>query len=204
MALGSSDQASTWLHPDQIERLRTACYRDRFRPPFRQRNDALITLLYDTGLRVGELVELALDHLDLDAGTVRRPAADGHDGRPTGPPDVLDLDPAHSIGTVRLLVPYLSDREGDDTTLFPSRDGGHLTPKAVRDVVNRAADVRPYRPGGEASRRTSLRDADGKRADGKRMDPDARAPPRHPTQRTSRTCWIPFPTSRTRSTGTVS
>lgn len=150
MAHGSSDRASTWLHPDQIEQLRTACYRDCFRPPFRQRNDALVTLLYDTGFRVGELVELTLDHLDLDAGTVRRPTADGHDGRPTGPPDVLDLDPAHSIGTVRLLVSYLSDREGDGTTLFPSRDGGHLTPKAVRDVVTGAADtadVRPYRHG---------------------------------------------------------
>lgn len=145
----SPDQASTWLHPDQIERLRTVCYQDCFQPPFRQRNDALITLLYDTGLRVGELVQLTVGHLDLDGPTVRLPATEQSETGQPQPrsPATLNLDPAHSLGTVRLLTSYLSNREGDSAILFPSRNGGHLTPKAVRDVVSKAAttaEIRPY------------------------------------------------------------
>ena len=94
----SLDRASTWLRPDQIERLRTACYDDCFQPPLEQRNDALITLLYDTGLRVGELVQLTVDHLDLDTGSVRTPAADQHERRQKAPqsPEILAFDPAHN------------------------------------------------------------------------------------------------------------
>lgn len=151
----ATDHASTWLQPDQIERLRTACYDDCFQSPYRQRNDALVALLYDLGLRVGELVQLTLNHLDLDTGTIQLPTPEQADSRQTSPPsrDTLELDPAHSLGTVRLLTSYLSNREDDSTVLFPSRNGGHLTPKAVRDVVTKAAataEIRPYTPAGQS------------------------------------------------------
>ncbi len=58
----SQTQAKVWLKPDQVDALRTAVF--RCRPPYLQgRDDAIITMLYDTGLRVGELTALNVGHL---------------------------------------------------------------------------------------------------------------------------------------------
>ena len=47
----SKTQASVWLKPEQVEALRSAVY--RCRPDYlQQRDDALLALMYDTGLRV--------------------------------------------------------------------------------------------------------------------------------------------------------
>ncbi|QIO25316.1 tyrosine-type recombinase/integrase [Haloarcula sp. JP-L23] len=69
------ERAATWLQPDQIQRLRTACYDESFQLQFRQRNEAIITLLYDVGLRVSELVELDVDQLDLESSELSLPCA---------------------------------------------------------------------------------------------------------------------------------
>lgn len=150
-----ADQASAWLRPGQVERLRTTCYDNCFQPAFQQRNEAIITLLYDSGLRVGELVELTRDMLDLDAGELKLSRTVQLDTKTqstkASSANTLDLDPEHSIGTVRVLKSYLYNRTFDSPVLFPSRKGGQLTPKAVRDVVSKtteAAGVRPYTPDG--------------------------------------------------------
>lgn len=51
-------QATTWLTPDQIERIRNACLTDAFPTYLQGRNVTIVTLLADTGLRVSELVAL--------------------------------------------------------------------------------------------------------------------------------------------------
>ncbi|ELY41936.1 integrase family protein, partial [Natronorubrum sulfidifaciens JCM 14089] len=54
----SNIRAKVWLEPDQVEALRNVCYDDEFASYLQQRNDAIIALLYDAGLRVGELVQV--------------------------------------------------------------------------------------------------------------------------------------------------
>lgn len=67
-AQSSADkQATTWLTPEQIEKIRDACLTDAFPGYLQGRNETIITLLADTGLRVSELVAIDWEHLDLDA-----------------------------------------------------------------------------------------------------------------------------------------
>jgi integrase/recombinase XerC/integrase/recombinase XerD len=58
----SKVHADEWLKPDQVESLRSACYLVGVDYP-QQRNESIIALLADTGLRVGELVTLDADYL---------------------------------------------------------------------------------------------------------------------------------------------
>ena len=60
--LDSKVRAKVWLTPDQIDDLRSACY-STGASYLQQRNEAIIALMYDTGLRVGELVAVDVDML---------------------------------------------------------------------------------------------------------------------------------------------
>lgn len=51
----SKVRAKTWVTPDQVEALRSASY-STGAEYLQQRNEAIIAFMYDTGLRVGELV----------------------------------------------------------------------------------------------------------------------------------------------------
>jgi integrase len=57
-----------WLKPGQVEAMRDAAYEGRHGP----RDDAIVTVLYDTGLRRSELAAVDRAMLDLDAGDPRR------------------------------------------------------------------------------------------------------------------------------------
>lgn len=69
----SKEQATVWLKPDQVEAMRNAIVKDS-RSVLKQRNDAPIQFLYDTGLRVGEAVQVDVEHLDMDEGVLGLPA----------------------------------------------------------------------------------------------------------------------------------
>lgn len=138
-----------YLKPEQVEEMRDAAYRGSFG----QRDDAIVTVLYDTGLRRGELSQVNRDMLDLEAGELRIPAGIQKDypNDNTPSPVAFNLDPSGDLRTERTLRSYLSARDYESDALFDSRKSNRMTGKALNDVVKRlasAADVQPYRSDG--------------------------------------------------------
>jgi len=119
----SDGRARTWLKPEQVDRLRDVCLTDAVPTYLQDRNEAIVALLYDAGLRAGEVCALDVDHLDLDAGTVYLPSRI-QKGSP--PPATLEL----ATDTVRLLRRYLRDRWKDTDALFPTRSSDRLTTRS--------------------------------------------------------------------------
>lgn len=150
--MGSTSQAGRvtdsnihWLKPDQVEAMRDAAHEGSAGA----RDDAILTLLYDTGLRRGELAAVDRDMIDLDEGQLRIPAGIQkdypNDNSPS--PATFELDSSGSLRTGRTLRMYLNSRDDDSGALFPSRKSERLTGKGINDVVKRAAaraSVRPY------------------------------------------------------------
>ncbi|WP_436934985.1 tyrosine-type recombinase/integrase [Halovenus marina] len=133
-----------YLKPAQVEAMRDAAHEGTFGT----RDDAIVTMLYDTGLRRGELAQVNRDMLDLDEGELRIPARIQKDYPNDNSPDpaTFRLDRSGDLRTVRTLRAYL-DSDSDDA-LFPSRKSDRMTGKGINDVVKRLAeraDVRPYR-----------------------------------------------------------
>ena len=104
-------------------------------PALRRRDDAVLELLYGSGLRVGELCALRIGDIDVAAGTVR---VWGKGGRQrvvpiSGPAaravtDWLEQGRRHQ----------LSDESPDDA-LFLNRRGRRLQPRDVRRILDRRA-----------------------------------------------------------------
>jgi len=137
-----------YLKPHQVEAMRDAAYTGSHG----DRDDAIVTLLYDTGLRRGELSQVNRDMVDLDEAELRIP---GHiqkhppnDSTPN--PATFGLDRSGELRTVRTLRAYLDDADLDEA-LFPSRKSDRMSGKGINDVVKRLADraaVRPYHSAG--------------------------------------------------------
>lgn len=139
----STNTHVSWLKPGQVEEMRNVAHAGRNG----YRDDAIIAVLYDTGLRRGELVDVDASMLDLETGELRIPAGIQKDYPNDNSPDpaTFELDPGGNLATVRTLRAHLDGR--DDGPLFRSQKGGRLTGKAVNDVVKkcaRRADVRPH------------------------------------------------------------
>lgn len=131
--------ARTWLKPEQVELLRDECLTDTCPTYLQDRNEAIVTLAYDAGLRAGELVALDVDHVDLEAETLFL-STSIQKGSP--PPAILELD----RDTARTLRRYLCDRWKDTEALFPTRSSTRMTTRSLRRLVEKlaiAADVRP-------------------------------------------------------------
>lgn len=132
------------MKPEQIDELRNAVFRCSAEY-LRDRDDAIIATMYDTGLRVGELVALDVEYLR-DENT--RLYVPGHiqkdypnDNTPTATRIALDSD------TTRSLSSYLANRWKDTDALFPSRSADRITTEGVRQMLKRVAreaDVRPF------------------------------------------------------------
>jgi integrase/recombinase XerD len=144
-------QATVWLKPEQVDELRSATVENSANY-LAARNDALIGLLYDTGLRVNELTSLGVDMLDLNEGIVMLPAGIQKDYPTDRSPQYTEIELAGE--TVRTLRMYLNSRWKDTDALFPSRQSDRMTTESVRNVVSRAAedaDVAPYTVEGRGS-----------------------------------------------------
>ncbi|WP_256488676.1 tyrosine-type recombinase/integrase [Halohasta salina] len=148
----TTDSTETNIHylkPSQVEAMRDAA----FHGSYGQRDDAIVTILYDTGLRRAELSAVNRDMLDLDAGELRIPAGIQKDypNDNTPSPVTFNLDPSGELRTERALRSYLSNRDDDSSALFPSRKSDRMTGKGLNEVVKRLAaeaKVRPYRSDG--------------------------------------------------------
>lgn len=147
----SQTQATVWLKPEQVDDLRSATV-ENSADYLASRNDALIALLYDTGLRVGELVALDVGMVDLDDGVLMLPADIQKDYPNDNSPRYTEIE--LSGETVRTLRMYLNGRWKDSEALFPSRQSDRMTQQSARNVVSRAAlsaDVAPYTVEGRGS-----------------------------------------------------
>jgi len=147
-----SDSNIHWLKPEQVEAMRDAAHEGRHG----QRDDAILTILYDTGLRRKELAHVDREMLDLDDAVLRLPTHVQKDYPNENSPDaaMVSLDPEDDLRTVRTLRAYLSTRDDDIPALFPSRKSDRITGKGINDVVQRAAqhaEVRPYTFGGRGA-----------------------------------------------------
>jgi integrase/recombinase XerC/integrase/recombinase XerD len=128
----------SWLKPEQIDDLRTATV-EHSADYLAARNDALITLLADTGLRVGEVVQVTGDMFDSSDGVLRIPGGiqkqyPNESGSPGARTIELDSD------TIRTLQTYRNSRWKDSDYLFPSRQSDDMTEQSVRNVVRSAAE----------------------------------------------------------------
>jgi integrase len=138
------DSNVSWLKPEQVESMRDACYEGRHG----QRDEAIVTLLYDTGLRRAEQAQVNRDMLDLKDGQLRIPPSIQKDypNENTPDPATFALDPEGELATVRTLRSYLDTRDDDSPALFPSQKSDRLTGKAINEVVKKAAERASVRP----------------------------------------------------------
>ncbi|PGF14365.1 integrase [Natrinema sp. CBA1119] len=139
------DDEVHWLKPDQVDRLRDAAHDGRHPT----RDDAIVTILYDTALRRAELSSVNRAMLDLEEEKLRIPGRIQKD-YPTDRsprPAMFELDQTGGLGTISTLTAYLETRDDEHIALFPSQKSSRLSPKAINDVVQRCAkraDVRPF------------------------------------------------------------
>jgi integrase/recombinase XerC/integrase/recombinase XerD len=132
------------LRPEQVNTLETAATATGA-TYLRGRNHAIIRLMYDTGVRVGELVALDVKHLRDSRTTIYLPADIQKDYPTDNSPGPARLGLADE--TTRVLNQYLDNRWKHSEALFPSRSDDRITTQGARDVlkkVARAAEVRPY------------------------------------------------------------
>lgn len=138
--------ARTWLLPDQVDRLLEAT--DIFAPHLQLRNEVAVLLMYDLGVRVGELVGLDVDDVFLDddepyiylRSEIQKAPPDGSE------PDPVPLNLTRELGTARLLRHYLNSRWKDSSALLPSQKSDRMGTEQVRNVVSKlalAAEVEP-------------------------------------------------------------
>lgn len=145
----NDSKAQAWLKPEQIEEMRNATVAESA-DYLASRNDALLAVLADTGLRVGEAVALDTEMLDLSEGIIMLPPEIQKD-YPTEDTSPSYVEIELSSDTVRTLTQYLNTRWKDSPALFPSRQSERMTKQSVRNVVSQAAEaaeIRPYTTGG--------------------------------------------------------
>jgi len=143
---GATNSNISWLKPDQVDAMRDAAHEGRHG----QRDEAIVTLLYDTGLRREELAQVDRAMLDLDERELRIPPGIQKDYPNDNSPSAatFELDQSGDLATVRTLRAYLNQRARNSPALFPSQKSDRMTGKAINDVVKRLArraEIVPHR-----------------------------------------------------------
>jgi len=140
----SKVQAKVWLEPEQVEALRSACYQCGA-DYLQARNEAIITLLYDAGLRVGELVDVDVGMLRNDKNDLYLPADIQKDYPTDASPSAVTI--GLDADTTRTISSYLNSRWKETEALFPSRSSDRMTTQAVRNMLSKVAveaEIEPF------------------------------------------------------------
>ncbi|GGL64225.1 tyrosine-type recombinase/integrase [Halocalculus aciditolerans] len=139
----SQVRAKVWVVPDQVETLRSTCYAIGA-DYLQQRNEAIVTTMYDTGLRVGELVQLNVELLRNNNSELYLPTEIQKDYPNENSPPPVTLELAED--TARLLSAYLTNRWKDTPALFPARSSDRISEQGVRDMIHKIANEAEIRP----------------------------------------------------------
>lgn len=140
----SKVRANVWLTPKQVDTLRTACY-ETGASYLQQRNEAIIALTYDTGLRVGELVDVDVEMLRESNSELYLPGHVQKDYPNNNSPGPVTMELSSDV--TRLVSSYLNSRWKDSPALFPSRSSNRISTQGVRNMLHKVAEtanVRPY------------------------------------------------------------
>lgn len=144
----SDPRATVWLTPNHVDRLRSACY-EVGASYLQQRNEAIIQLAYDAGLRVGELVAIDVEMLRDSNRELYLPGHAQKDYPTENSPGPVTISLASE--TTRLISSYLNSRWKESVALFPSRSADRITTQGVRDMlhkVSEAAEIQPFKVDG--------------------------------------------------------
>lgn len=142
-ANGNPDvRPQTWLKPAQIGAMKDACLTDEFPTYLQDRNLAIISLLYDTGLRASECVGLNVSHVELND---RRLLLPSHLQKGEAPSVPIELG-RWGADSTRDLRRYLRDRWKDTNALFPSRSSARMSRRSLQRLVKRVAVVAGVEP----------------------------------------------------------
>jgi len=137
-----------WVKPEQVEELRTTIY--EVRPDYlQQRDDAIVVVLYDGGLRVCELSSLNVGDLSLGERTITLSPGQQKSYPTGGEPSRASI--TLSADSTRTLRSYLNNRWKDTKALFPSRESSRIGEQGIRDLVACLAEeagIYPYVGGG--------------------------------------------------------
>lgn len=123
-----------------------------------KRNETMVTVQADTGVRPGELCALRQSMLDLDNGELILPEEIQKGAGSYAQKVRIGLDPLGHFRTVRLLKEYLDSpwwQSKDTDYLFPTRQSNAISSDAYRKMVKSLAeeyDIVPRRDdGGQAT-----------------------------------------------------
>lgn len=142
--------AKTWLTPTEIQQMRNACLTSDIPTYLQDQREALLELMYDTGLRRSEVAALDVEYLDLDSetptiylpGEIQKRLPNGQ----LRPDRTLELKDE----TRNRLRRYLRDRWKDSAPesgpLFPSRSSDRMTGKSVNRAIKRLAEIAGVEP----------------------------------------------------------
>ncbi|UPV73731.1 tyrosine-type recombinase/integrase [Halorussus limi] len=119
----------TYLEPDEIRELANNV------PSPIPRNDLIVRLLYHTGLRRGELVNIQLDDLDTERRTIDVHAEKTHQNRTVRYQSSLDTAMTRWLNVERKALATA----GSDY-LFPTSHSERIDPNHVNRMIKKAAD----------------------------------------------------------------
>lgn len=141
----SKVRTKVWVTPEQVKSLRSACYVTSAEY-LQQRNEAIVKTMYDTGLRVGELVQIDVELLRNNSSELYLPTELQKDypNENSPPPVTLRL----ADDTTRLLSAYLTNRWKETPALFPSRSLERISEQGIQNILHKIAEeaaIRPYK-----------------------------------------------------------
>ena len=108
------------------------------------RDKCILVLFFKTGMRVGELISLDMDDIDLDKGEVTLKLKKKRSNR------VLFLDNEAIAVLQRWLVARKNRKGAEDQALFTSKAGTRITKRSIEKIIEKHAErVGLHNPGAE-------------------------------------------------------